>query len=347
MINLNINAFLTKKKFTQHFMNIMTLKILTLFLFAFITFTQESNAQGDGPRAWMLGPKNMFGIDAKWLNLKQNIVPSGSIFIPEADLKVNVFPTTLFYTFSLGGRFAMIQANITPGNVTGTVDLSKYGLSAQQSISNSGLADGMFSFRIGLIGAPALNIGQFLKKKPGFSMLGMFRTWYSGTYESSVNVSDPSNLINMGTNRWTFEVGLPMIVPFGGGKMPFWWETVPSVEFYTTNTDPSITSFGATETSQQPLLNWENHITKNFSPKFWAGIDFRLQLGGASIVDDSVRSDTKLNIFGGGVSMGYQVLPFLSLKGSYDEVIWGYNGAESRMFRLGATFTYVNVKNLK
>lgn len=279
-------------------------------------------AQGDGPRAWMLGPTNLFGIDEKWINLKQNIVPSGSIFIPEADLKVNVFPTTFLYTFGLGGRYAMLQANITPGNVTGTVDLSKYGLSANQSLSNSGLADGFFSFRIGLIGAPALNIGQFLKKKPGFSMMGMFRVWYSGTYESSVNINEPSKLINMGTNRWTFELGLPMAIPFGGNKkIPFWLETVPSVEFYTTNKNPSITSFGAKETSQQPLLNWENHITKNFTPKFWAGIDFRLQLGGANIVDDIVKSDTKLNIFGGGVSMGYQVLPFLGLKGSYGEII--------------------------
>lgn len=329
-------------------MNLKKKLILILLIVSSGVALKNVNAQGDGPRAWMLGPTHLFGIDAKWLNLEQNIVPSGSIFIPNANLTVNVFPITFLYTFGLAGNYAMIQGNFAPGNVTGTVDLSQYGLSANQSVSNSGFSDGFFSFRMGIIGAPALSIGQFLTKKPGFSMMGMFRAWYSGTYESTVNVSNPSNLINMGTNRWTFEIGLPMAIPFGGNKkMPFWWETVPSVEFYTTNTDPSITSFGAKETSQQPLLNWENHITKNITPEFWAGIDFRLQLGGANIVDDSVKSDTKLNIFGGGVSMGYQVLPFLSLKGSYDEVIWGYNGAESRMFRLGATFTYVNVSSLK
>jgi len=324
-------------------------KFLLIFfcLLSFGFCIQTVNAQGDGPRAWMLGPANMFGIDAKWLNLEQNFVPSGNIFIPNAKLSVNVFPTTILYTFSLGGRYAMLQANITPGKVKGTVDLSQFGLGTQ-SVSNSGFSDGFFSFRLGLIGAPALSIGQFLMKKPGFSMMGMFRVWYSGTYESSVSLSNLSNLINMGTNRWTFEVGLPMAIPFGGNKkMPFWWETVPSVEFYTTNNDPSITSFGATKTSQQPLINWENHITKNFTPKFWAGIDFRLQYGGSSIVDDSVKSDTKINIFGAGVSAGYQVLPFLGLKGSYGEVIWGYNGADSRMFRLGATFIYVNLKSLK
>lgn len=329
-------------------MNQKKLLLLIFFIISICFSLKNVNAQGDGPRAWMLGPVNLFGIDAKWINLDQNIVPSGSIFIPEADLTVNVFPTTILYTFSLGGRYAMLQANITPGNFTGTADLSKYGLSANQSLSNSGLADGFFSFRMGIIGAPALSIGQFLKKKPGFSMMGMLRVWYPGTYESTVSLSDPTNLINMGTNRWTFEVGLPMAVPFGGNtKMPFWWETVPSVEFYTTNTDPSITSFGAKETSQQAVFSWENHITKNFTPKFWAGIDFRLQFGGANIVDDSVKSDTEFNIFGAGVSLGYQILPFLGLKGSYGDIIWGYNGAESRMFRLGATFTYVNISGLK
>jgi hypothetical protein len=165
-------------------MNLKRSLLLLTCLISIYFSAEGAHAQGDGPRAWMLGPKNMFGIDAKWLSLNQNIVPSGSIFLPEADLKVNVFPTTLFYTFSLGGRYAMIQANITPGSFTGTADLSKYGLSAEQSLSNSGLADGFFSFRIGLIGAPALNIGQFLKKKPGFSMMGMLRVWYSGSYES-------------------------------------------------------------------------------------------------------------------------------------------------------------------
>ena len=149
-------------------------KLLLIFCIISISFSLKNvNAQGDGPRAWMLGPTNLFGIDAKWINLSQNIVPSGSIFIPEADLTVNVFPTTILYTFSLGGQYAMLQANIAPGNFTGTADLSKYGLSANQSLSNSGLADGFVSFRMGIIGAPALKIGQFLQKKPGFSMMGM------------------------------------------------------------------------------------------------------------------------------------------------------------------------------
>jgi hypothetical protein len=319
-------------------MNFNLKLIFTLALL--VMFTHDSSAQGDGPRAWMLGPTNMFGIDAKWLNLNQNITPSGNSYIPNADFTINVYPVTAFYTFGIANRFAQVQAMINPGNIEGTIDLTKYGLQ-KKSISGSGLADGLVDFRIGLVGAPALKIGQFLKEKPVFSMLGMLRVWYSGTY-------DPKVFVSMGTNVWTFEIGLPMVIPFGGNKkMPFWWETVPSVEFYTTNTEPSIASFGATKTSQQPLLNWENHISKNFTPELWASIDFRLNLGGASIVDDSVEADTKLNVFGAGLSIGYQVLPFLSLKGSYGEIIWGDNGADSRMFRLNATFTYVNVKNLK
>lgn len=312
---------------------------LFLALVFLVIFSHDSSAQGDGPRSWMLGPKNMFNIDAKWLNLKQNIVPSGNLFVPEADLEVNVFPVTAAYTFGIGGRFSQVQAMINPGSVKGTVDLSKYGLSSR-SISGSGFSDGFISYRIGLIGAPALTVGQFLKKKPGFSMMGMLRVWYSGSYDSA-------SVINMGTNRWTFEPGLPMSVPFGGGKMPFWWETVPSIQFFTSNNSPSLASRGAKEIEQNPLFIWENHITKNFTPEFWTGVDFRYLLGGKTIVDGKADEDTKMDIFGAAISMGYQVLPYLDLKASYGRIIWGFNDADSEMLRLSATFTYVNVKDLK
>jgi len=302
--------------------------------------TEGIFAQGDGPKAFLLAPTGLWGVDAKWLSLSQNIVPSGNVFVKSADLKINVFPISAFHTLNIAGRYSLLQVLIAPGNVEGTADLSAFGYGVK-SISNSGLADGLIGFRIGLIGAPALNVPDFVKKEPEFSMFGMFRIWYSGTY-------DASNLISMGTNRWTFEIGLPMAIPFGGDKkMPFWWETVPSIEFYTTNDDPAFPSGNANESTQKPLINLENHITKNITPELWLGVDFRYQYGGTTIVDDSLDLDSKLSIFGLGVSAGYQVLPYLSLKATYGNVIWGYNGADSRMFRLSATFTYVDIEKLK
>jgi hypothetical protein len=318
-------------------MNVLNHKI-TIGLTALIFFCYGNiKAQGDGPRAFMLTPKGVWGVDAKWLNMKQNIIPSGNGFIPGADITVNAFPVSLFHCFSIKGKFAMVQAMVAPASFNGTIDLSQYGLGVQKT-SSSGLSDGLVGFRVGLVGAPALNVIDFMKKKPAFSMMGMFRMWYSGTY-------DAENLINLGTNRLTFEFGLPMDIPIGkNSKMPFWLETVPEIRFFTANTNPSLASLGASKTRQTPLFVCENHLTKNLHPKFWLGIDVRFQYGGTTIVDGETDLDTRMNIFGLGISAGYQALSFLGFKASYGDVIYGYNGADSRMIRIGATFAYVNMK---
>jgi hypothetical protein len=314
----------------------ITLGLTTLMLFCF----GNINAQGDGPRSFMLAPKGIWGVDVKWLDMKQNIIPSGNGFIPGADITVNAFPVSLFHTFSIKGKFAMVQAMVSPANFDGTIDLSKYGLGVQKT-SSSGFSDGLVGFRMGLIGAPAINVVDFMKKKPAFSMMGMLRMWYSGTY-------DAKNLINLGTNRLTFEFGLPMNIPFGKNpKMPFWLETVPEIRFFTANTNPSLSPVRASKTRQTPLFISENHLTKNLHPKFWVGIDARFQYGGTTIVDGETDLDTRMKIFGIGISTGYQALPFLGLKASYGDVIYGYNGAKSRMLRMGATFAYVNMKKAK
>jgi hypothetical protein len=72
------------------------------FLIICIIFSQSIIAQGDGPHAYLLAPKNVSGISAKWMSMNQNIIPAGTGLVPEAEIKVNVFPTGFFHTFSLG-----------------------------------------------------------------------------------------------------------------------------------------------------------------------------------------------------------------------------------------------------
>ena len=310
-------------------------KQLQLLVLAII-LSVTAFAQGDGPRTWLLAPKGIWGVDAKWINLEQNIVPAGNLFIPTADIKVNVFPITLFHTFSIGGHYAQAMFNFVPGKANGNVYPPMPNLPNPSFIAN-GFSDGFVSLKVGLVGAPALKVIAFTKKPPAFSMIGMLRIWYSGTYSDK-------KALNLGTNRVTYEFGLPMSIPFGkDAKKPFWLEVAPSVQFYTINSNPTIIS-RASESKQNPLFLIENHLTKNLSAKFWAGIDVRFQSGGALKLD-GVDQNNRLTILGGGLSAGYQLLPPLGIKASYGNVFWGYNGAQSRMFRIGATFTYANLKN--
>ena len=128
-------------------------------------------------------------------------------------------------------------------------------------------------------------------------------------------------------------------------KRPTWLEIYPAIHMYTPNNQPTLVTM-ANKSQQLALYSLENHLSHNFTDKFWAGIDLRYQIGGALKLD-GVDQNNKMNILGGGLTAGYQVLPILGLNASYGGIISGDNGAKSDMFRLTAVLLYVSKKNLK
>jgi hypothetical protein len=297
----------------------------------------QVKAQGDGPRNLLWGPKGVTALIPKWMNLNQNITP-GDFLIKDADIKIDVFPTTLVHNFGLGGRFAQVMINAVPGSVSGSVEASQPGLPAPH-LSASGFADGFIGFKLGLINEPALNVMEFAKHKQAFSMYLYTRVWYSGSY-------DRNKPLNLGSNRTTFDIGFPMNIQLSKNpKRPTWIESMPEIRFYTANNEPTLVT-QANKTQQTPLFIFENHLSHNLTDKFWAGVTLRYQYGGAVKLDDVKQDDTEMNILGGGFTAGYQVLPMLALHSTYGGILAGANDAKSRMFRLVAVITYVNMKKL-
>lgn len=120
----------------------------------------------------------------------------------------------------------------------------------------------------------------------------------------------------------------------------------PILQFiYTANNSPSIGTF-ADESHQLPLFSFENHLSHNFTDKFWASVTLRYQYGGALKLDGE-KQDNTINIIGAGINAGYQVLPMLALQGGYGGIITGDNGAKSEMIRVVAVITYANIKKLQ
>ncbi|HMQ67731.1 MAG TPA: transporter [Ignavibacteria bacterium] len=309
--------------------------IFVLIIFCICSFGQV-NAQGDGPRAFMLAPKGVAGINAKWMNLNQNFLPGSNILVESANLDINVFPVTLFYNFGIADHYAQALFMFNPGKATGSITSNLNIPYDNQSVT--GFSDGFLGLKFGLIGSPALDLLQFAKHKPDFSLMSYFKLWYSGSYDSS-------NALNLGSNRLTYEMGLPIVIPvFKSSKNPLWIEAYPFIQFYSTNTEPSFIS-RSEESYQKPLFGLETHYTYNLSDKFWTGIDLRYQYGG-EVELDGVTQDNKINILGGGLSAGYQILPFLSISGSYGKILTGDNNAKSDLIRLSLIFVYANTKNL-
>ena len=88
----------------------------------------------------------------------------------------------------------------------------------------------------------------------------------------------------------------------------------------------------------------ESHLSHNFTKDLWGSVDLGYQVGGETIVDE-VEDDNQINYLGGGFSLGYQILPYLSAYASYGQNLFSNSNAEANMFRLNLVFTYLNLNN--
>lgn len=308
------------------------------FILLFLLISLPAFAQGDGPRNLLWSPKGTFAFLPKWMSMNQNITP-GNVLIKNADLHIDAFPLTLVYNFGLANRYAQVMLNAVPGSVSGSLVASQPNFPAPH-LSSSGFADGFIGFKLGLINQPALNVIEYSQyQKKTFSMMLYTRLWYSGTY-------DNAKLLNLGSNRLTFEVGFPIDIWLSKNpKRPTWLEIYPAIHMYTPNNDPSLIAM-ANKSQQHALYSLENHLSHNFTDKFWASADLRYQYGG-DVEVDGVDQENKMNILGGGVTAGYQVMKMLGLNMSYGGIIAGDNGAQSNMFRITAVLSYANLKKLQ
>jgi hypothetical protein len=289
-------------------------------------------AQGDGPRSYLPAPIGVSGFAVKYLHLSQNLAPSGDFLVRDADFKVDIFPTTLFHNFGLWGRPAAVQLMFNPGSLRASFDVP--GLPIDE-VSTGGFSDGFASFKLGLLGTPALNAIEFSKSPMQFTLSGYFRLWISGSYDSD-------KLLNLGTNRVSFDLGPTLAIPLNQNRLcPTWLEVYPHVIFFTDNDDPTKIP-GAERVEQEPLFIIENHLSHSFTPKFWASLDVRFQYG-AETTTDGVDDDNRIEMLGGGASVGYQFTSWLGANVSYGRRWVGANDAKVEMVRLAFILTHVEL----
>ena len=295
----------------------MKFRHLSLLLFT-VTFSGQVLAQGEGPRVYLHAPIDINAISLTYMDMSSNINFAGDIIVPDADIQSDVYALNYNRFFSIGGYFAEIWATGIFGSVDGSVLPPGGGPAISGGVS--GIADPYFALRIGLIGAPALAPAEFVKHAPEFQLYLLAGvTAPLGDYENT-------QPLNLGTNRWTFRLGVPMVVPFGGATF---LEITPSLYLYGENDD----IFGGGTRDQAPLLVVESHLTHNFTPKFWAGINARAQTGGETETN-GIQDDNGFAQFGGGAVVGYQINRSMSAFLDYGEIFAGGDDANGSMLRL-------------
>ena len=308
-----VNAFL--HFFSRHIVHLGCL----VFLLVFVLLPGKVLAQGEGPHVYLPAPVGTNVLSATWMDLKSNMNFAGSIQIPEAKISSTVYALNFNRYFSLAGRLAEIWVTGIAGSVDGSASTAPFG---ERSSGTSGLGDPYFAMRVGLVGAPALKPADFMKTPPGFqlyALAGISVPW--GEYKQNTP-------LNLGTNRWALRLGLPMVMPLGKKPGVNWLEIHPNVYFFGDNDKP----FRANSRSQSALYVIESHLTHNFTPDFWAGIDLRYQYGGETTTD-GLKDDNKLKRLGGGISAGYSFSSAWSGFVSYGDVITESDNSKMNMWR--------------
>jgi hypothetical protein len=286
-----------------------------------------SLGQDEGPRVYLLAPTGLNMIVPTYVNLSSDLNFSQDILIKRANINADTYVLSFMRYIGIRGHFAEVWITPIWGRVSGTaVTQLVPGLT---QTTGPGLADPYIAFRIGVIGAPALEGTEFARYKQGFQLYALVGTYIPiGDYKSGLP-------LNLGTNRWAIRLGVPMVMPVGSLSRPVSLEVVPSVYVYTDNHKP----FHANKRQQDPALVIESHLSHNFASKLWGSGDLKFVTGGETITDGVPDNNSNLHL-GLGATLGYQVLKSLGLQMTYGGSVARADDSRLRMLRLRVTLTF-------
>lgn len=201
-----------------------------------------------------------------------------------------------------------------------------------------GLGDMFIGGTVGLINAPALTPQGYVQYKPGFSASVVGRVFLpTGAYDSS-------RILNLGGNRWSAEVMLPMSYMMGSSLVDptlTTFEVIPSVQIFGDNNDP-FTPFPGfiTSTGQAPLYGVEAHLTHSFSPMVWASADAYGKLGGETSVNGVGQGDAQQSL-ALGATLGLTLSQSTALRLSYQHNVYSKtSNAAGSTFMATAAFLF-------
>lgn len=238
-----------------------------------IVLVSRAHTQDLEPRAYSNTPIGMNFLLAGYAYSQGGIVPDPAIPLEDANIEINSMILAFVHSFDLLGKSSMFSVVAPYACVSGSVNLA--GEAKTRDIC--GFGDPRFELTVNFFGAPALSVKEFANYKQDLIMGASLQiTPPAGQYDST-------KLVNIGTNRWSFEPGLGISKAIG----PLTTELAAGVTFYSNNTD----YLGSQTLEIDPIYSVQGHIIYNFKYGIWCALDGTYYWGGQTTVDN-VRGDT-------------------------------------------------------
>jgi len=273
-----------------------------------------ARAQDLAPRAYVIGPIHGNAITLATSFSNGEILLNGVVPIPDSRGRTASTSITLYHSFNLLGRYTNVTASLPygVGNYKGTV------FTDQTTVDRSGLESFGFRFSMNLLGGPAMNLAEF-RKWGQKSVLGT-----SVIVITPTGQYDPTKLINLGDNRWSFKPEL--------GYSRRWRKWVldgyTGVWLFTKNSDYFSRNQYSPDTNtqtQRPIGSIQGHLSYDFPPpRLWASLDGNFWYGGRTSLNGVENPDTreKNSRIGGTLSVPVPRTTHQSLKVSYSDGVY-------------------------
>jgi hypothetical protein len=242
-----------------------------------LVVSATARAQDIEPRAYSNAPIGVNFLVAGTAHSQGGLSLDPSIPLTNAHLETTA--VVLAYArvldlWGVSGKFDVIVPYVT---LSGTGDY------AGQPVSRSidGFANSAVRLSANVYGAPALGLKEFAAYRQDLIVGASLQVGIPASQY------DPTRLVNIGTNRWSFkpEIGISKAM----GSWTF--EGQAAVTFFTDNDE----FYGGTTRSQDPLYALQGHVIHNFRSGIWAALDVTYFTGGRSTLGGTVKNDLQQN----------------------------------------------------
>jgi len=234
-----------------------------------------AKAQDIEPRAFSNAPVGMNFLIAGYGYTEGNVLFDPSVPLTDAYLRTN--SPILAYARALDAWGNSAKFDVILPYVTIAGNALYQGQPVSRNVS--GFADPRFRFSVNFFGAPALSLQEFAGYRQDLivgASLQVSAPW--GQY-------DPTKLVNIGNNRWSFKPELGISKAWGS------WtgELIPSATYYTDNNDFNN---GGTF-AQAPIYALQGHVIHSFDSGIWVALDAVYFTGGQTTTN-GVSDDNEL-----------------------------------------------------
>ena len=246
-----------------------------IFPVLFVIVVSGAHAQDLEPRAYSNAPVGMNFLLAGYAYSKGGVVADPAVPLEDANIEVHKLITAYVHTFGLWCLSSKFNFVVPYACASGSAKFA--GEPKERNVC--GFGDPRFQLTVNFYGAPALSMKEFAGyKQDTIAGISLQVTPPAGQYDST-------KLVNIGTNRWSFEPEIGVSKAVG----PLTMEIATGVTFYSDNTN-----YLEGQTLEiDPIYSIQGHIIYNFKSGIWCALDVTYYWGGQTAVN-GIEADTLL-----------------------------------------------------